>query len=311
MKISVIIPFFNEVEYFKKCLYSLEQQSYENLEIILVSDGASEESKKIALQFSRQNQKIVLIDKNNAGAGAARNEGIRVSRGDIIMFLDADDYYASDAIQTVAEAFENFNTDIVRYDYLTVPSIINESANERCSNKSQSRTYLEDYLNAQIKLRKFSPLVWLYAIKRDFLIENNIQFPELRCYEDNYFIFSMLRCNGSICEIDNKLVLHTKHPRSMMGSNMNPEKYNALVENACLFMTVQTKNENIANLRTFFAVLPISILLSRFILNRDFRSIHVKYMKFLIINFYKFKPVGLELVLHILFRKLKNLLKKV
>lgn len=89
--ISVIVPIYNAEKYLAKCLNSILTQSYQNLEIILINDGSTDESIKIAEAFAGKDSRIRLIDKENEGVSATRNKGIDLANGDFIAFIDSDD----------------------------------------------------------------------------------------------------------------------------------------------------------------------------------------------------------------------------
>ena len=92
-QISVIIPVYNVEKYLKRCLDSVVNQSYKNLEIILIDDGSTDNSSKILKQYSQKDVRIIILNQKNLGAGAARNKGIKVATGKYIVFMDPDDFY--------------------------------------------------------------------------------------------------------------------------------------------------------------------------------------------------------------------------
>ena len=90
--ISVIIPIYNVENYLKKCIESVINQTYKNLEIILVNDGSNDNSKNIIDEYSTIDNRIKVINKENGGLSDARNAGIEIAKGDYITFLDSDDW---------------------------------------------------------------------------------------------------------------------------------------------------------------------------------------------------------------------------
>lgn len=90
-KISVIVPIFNTAEYLHKCICSIQNQSYKNLEIILVNDGSADNSLNICNRFAEKDKRIIIIDKENGGVSSARNSGLDVVSGDYIGFVNSDD----------------------------------------------------------------------------------------------------------------------------------------------------------------------------------------------------------------------------
>lgn len=93
MKISVIIPVYNTEKYLKECVESVLAQTYHNLEILLINDGATDSSPQICESYAKQDARIKLIHKENGGLSDTRNTGIKQCSGDYVLFLDSDDYW--------------------------------------------------------------------------------------------------------------------------------------------------------------------------------------------------------------------------
>lgn len=116
-KVSIIIPVYNNEIYLKKCLDSIINQTYDNIEIILINDGSSDNSLKIMKNYSKKDKRIIIIDKENEGVSIARNAGIKKSSGEYITFVDSDDYLELDAIEKLYNEIDTKNVDIVRSNY--------------------------------------------------------------------------------------------------------------------------------------------------------------------------------------------------
>ena len=116
--ISVIIPVYNVEQYVESCLNSVIDQSYTNLEIILVDDGSTDRSGEICGQYALKDSRIKVIHEENAGLGEARNRGLRIASGDYICFVDSDDWIEEDYCKELAQAAERTNSKIpkVKYD---------------------------------------------------------------------------------------------------------------------------------------------------------------------------------------------------
>ena len=107
MKISVIIPVYNVEKYLKRCLDSVINQTYKNLEIILVNDGSTDNSGKICDEYALKDKRVKVFSQINQGAGAARNFGLNIADGKYIVFIDPDDFYPDeDVLKDLYEAIE-------------------------------------------------------------------------------------------------------------------------------------------------------------------------------------------------------------
>ena len=110
--ISVIVPVYNVEKYLKKCIDSIINQTYRNLEIILVDDGSPDNAGKICDEYALKDHRIRVIHKENGGLSDARNAGIDVANGEFIMFVDGDDYIADIAIEQFYQSILNDRVDI-------------------------------------------------------------------------------------------------------------------------------------------------------------------------------------------------------
>ena len=111
-KVSVIVPVYNVEQYLARCLDTVLAQTYENLEVICVNDGSTDNSLNILEHYARFDSRIKIVNKENGGLGSARNAGIKEAEGKYILFLDSDDYIASFAVEHLVKNAEKNNADI-------------------------------------------------------------------------------------------------------------------------------------------------------------------------------------------------------
>ena len=117
-KISVIVPIYNVEKYLEKCLGSIINQTYKNLEIICVNDGSTDNSLEILKKYSNQDSRIIIIDKKNGGLSSARNEGLKIATGEFIGFVDSDDYIESNTYEECILKFkEDITIDMVCFSF--------------------------------------------------------------------------------------------------------------------------------------------------------------------------------------------------
>lgn len=111
--VSVIVPIYNVEKYLNKCLSSLKEQTYSDLQIILVNDGSTDNCKEICQAFCLRDSRFQLINKINEGLGYARNTGLEYAEGSHIVFVDSDDYFDKNMISTLMETANKYNADTV------------------------------------------------------------------------------------------------------------------------------------------------------------------------------------------------------
>ncbi|MCR4889834.1 MAG: glycosyltransferase [Ruminococcus sp.] len=112
-KVTVIVPVYNVQKYLRQCIDSLLAQTYDNLEIILVDDGSTDDSGKICDEYVKNNPGLQVIHKKNAGLGFARNSGMSIGTGDYVTFIDSDDYCDKDMIEELMKQVDENNVDTV------------------------------------------------------------------------------------------------------------------------------------------------------------------------------------------------------
>ena len=117
MKISVIVPVYNASKYIRKLIASIEQQTYQDYEIILIDDGSTDDSLKVMTNLSKENEKIKVFTKENTGPGLTRKAGLNEASGDLIFFVDSDDWITSDNVfEKIIYIFSNNNVDVLFFD---------------------------------------------------------------------------------------------------------------------------------------------------------------------------------------------------
>ncbi len=179
-KVSVIVPIYNIESVVKRCVDSLVKQTYENLEIILVDDGSRDHSTIIAKEYSKEYANVKFIMQDNKGLSGARNTGLKEASGDLICFVDGDDYVSPDFIAKMVEALgdadmvEPLNMVVDEYGKLTdynyhSPADVNDY----------------DFQNHPELLAKLAMYVRGNLYRRDLI--NGLEFPEGLVHEDIYY----------------------------------------------------------------------------------------------------------------------------
>lgn len=194
MKISVIIPVYNSSKYLESCIESIRNQTYANIEVLLVDDGSSDGSERICDEYAKLDERIKCIHQKNAGTSAARNTGIKHATGDYIMFMDNDDYWKeTTGIETIVNQLNESNADalffsIMHYwedkDEFTYP--------KKCSRDAIVGKNPEDALKQFIQNGLLYVTVWSKVVKRSIILENNILFPVGKRNEDSEWTANMM-----------------------------------------------------------------------------------------------------------------------
>ncbi len=117
-KVTVVIPVYNTKKYLKECVDSITNQTFKNIEILLIDDGSPDGSPVLCDELANTDNRITVIHKENGGAASVRNLGIEKAKGEYIMFLDSDDWIDEDAIETLIKNADKNKTDVIRFNYV-------------------------------------------------------------------------------------------------------------------------------------------------------------------------------------------------
>jgi len=187
--ISVIVPVYNVEKYLNRCVDSIINQTYKNLEIILIDDGSTDNSGKICDTYSQQDKRITVIHKNNGGQGSARNIGLDICKGDYIGFVDSDDWITPDMYEYLLNILKANNSDCASIYFKMTNGSHNINTGEENLEIWKGKEVLYNHLLEATTITG-AHAVWRCLIKRDRVI--TIRFREDIINEDIPFKFLML-----------------------------------------------------------------------------------------------------------------------
>ena len=197
--ISVIVPVYNVAQYLEKSIASIQQQTYKNLEIILVNDGATDESGRLCEQIAEQDERVLVYHKENEGLSQARNDGLKQAHGDYVIFIDSDDYIHPEMIASLYQQLVKEDADVSSCGVMNVyansesPQTENQDDYFVCD----TETFLREYLIGE----KIPGTICNKLIKKE--IAAQLTFPKGLIYEDAYYHFDLIK-------VAKKYVVNTK-----------------------------------------------------------------------------------------------------
>lgn len=208
-KVSVIVPIYNVEKYIQKCLESLVNQTLKEIEIILVNDGSTDNSGKIAKKYAKKyKDKIIYLEKENGGLSDARNYGIPYAQGEYIAFIDSDDYIERDAYEEMYNKAVENHSDYVECDFTwEYPDRIKIDKNP-------------EYNNTKEMFKNVRVVAWNKLIKKSIIIENNICFPKGVRYEDVEFTYKLIP-HLNKCSYVSKPFIHYVQRKNSIINNQN------------------------------------------------------------------------------------------
>lgn len=212
IKVSVVMPIYNAGDYLTRAIGDVLRQSLTELELICVNDGSTDNSLSIIKSFMKKDQRIKLINQQNAGTSVARNVGIEAAVGQYIIFLDADDFYEKDLLKLLYEAAEKDNLDVAvaRFD------IYNDNQNKYSlpMEEPHSGIFVDGSVSSKNEYPDFilsstTGYVWNKLFRTTFVKNMELAFdPELYVFEDVCFVCSALALAERVAKIDDILIHH-------------------------------------------------------------------------------------------------------
>lgn len=213
-KISVIIPVYGVELYLDKCIESVVNQTYKNLEIILVDDGSPDKCPFICDKWAKRDNRIKVIHKKNGGLSEARNTGMKIASGELIGFVDSDDWISIDMYQLLYENMVENDSDISACGVEMVWE--GQNLHSRLTPKGQYVLECKQAEEAIIKETILKQPVWYKLYKSDLVC--NIFFPVGKYHEDVFWSYQVIGKAHKISVFDKPCYYYLQRKNSIMGN---------------------------------------------------------------------------------------------
>ena len=224
-KVSIIIPVYNVENYIEECLNSIKNQSYKNIEIILIDDGSTDQSGYICEKFKKEDNRIIVFHQSNSGVSTARNKGLELAKGDYIMFVDPDDYLNRDFIKIMINNFVNSEIVICGYyeKYVNSENIHKITDDIKVINQKEA-------INLLFDRKYYNGYLWNKIFLKKIIKDNGIQFNKnIHMCEDLLFVTQyMIKCTN-VTLLPNSLYYYRIRNSSMV-FNKNSNKFISLFD---------------------------------------------------------------------------------
>ena len=303
-KISIIVPCYNAEKWIEETLQSLMNQTYSNLEILVVDDGSTDDSCKVVQSLLNKDDRVKLITKQNGGVSDTRNIGIEKATGEYVAFIDADDWVELDAYEKMLKKIKSENADIVFCGFTR----FFPTKGTKLEHKETSFSVLEKnphnyhpFFYSTSSTREGDVLYtkdihgacWRSLFKRDILIEKNIRFhTDLRFAEDQIFVLEYLSVIKKVSYVDESLLWYRANTKKWVYHNlyendMNLLRYQIAIVNNNPYYSKKQKRKLIGYLRcsTYFMIIneeymfkpDVANVMRKYTKNKEFRSLLTMY----------------------------------
>lgn len=224
-RVSVVVPCYNVEQYIEECVHSLCGQTLEDIEIICVDDGSSDSTPVLLDRLATEDSRVVVLHQENKGAGAARNAGLELARGEYLSILDSDDLYNKKMLETAYVKAILTNSDVVMFrssqylqqedKYRETPWVIKRDQIPNTEVFSMTRISPNAFF-------AFQGWTWDKLFKAELVRDHGLRFQELRIYNDMYFTFAACLLAERISYIDQVLIHQRKRGGGSLSDNASP-----------------------------------------------------------------------------------------
>lgn len=276
--ITVVLPIYNVSAYLKRCIESVIHQTYENLDIILVDDGSTDDSGIICDEYASIDSRITVVHKENGGLSDARNKGIELAKGQFITFIDSDDYIDDDYVEYLYNLIKRYNTRMSICSHTIVydnGTILNKETGEE--DVLSSERVLERILyDEDIDLSTWAKLY-------DISLFKSIKFPVGRLYEDAATTYKLVHeCNYIAIGLKSKLYYMIRN-NSITNVTFSKKKLDLITSTKEMTDFVKChypQLSNAANRRLIYAYLStLSQLANSSIKDKNVENLLMNYIK--------------------------------
>jgi glycosyltransferase involved in cell wall biosynthesis len=211
MKLSIVIPVYNIGSTIDRALKSIQRQSFKDYEIILIDDGSTDDTCEYLLKAAREDARLYVHTIENRGPGHARNYGVKLARGDYILFVDSDDVLIDGALELLIQKMDETKADLLIFGFILTDAQLNERSRYSFQNeifdletdpKALSTTFSKLYRNNLLNQ------VWNKVYCRKLLVDRQIRFTDYRYGEDRLYVFDAMQVAKRIATIEDCCYLY-------------------------------------------------------------------------------------------------------
>lgn len=290
--ISIIVPVYNSEKYLNRCIDSLINQKYKNIEIILINDGSTDRSGEICNEYCEKDDRIITIHKKNEGVSSARNIGLEYANGDYIAFCDSDDWVEEDIYEILFNSLNSNNSQLAFCHFCTGKVIKTET------NYSDTIISNEHAIKLILRDEKIGGYLWNKLFSRSLIYgEKKLLFEkEIHVLEDQLFVVKCIKKCDNVVFINKQLYHYEQNQGSALNSKMSNKSISSIQAREKIYNEIakQTNNKDLLYLAWSDLIQTCGVIFKNIVLNNitTEKKYHLKKIKKIIKEYksdFKFK----------------------
>ncbi|MCI7795125.1 MAG: glycosyltransferase, partial [Lachnospiraceae bacterium] len=225
--VSLIIPVYNAEKYLRRCLNSAMEQTWKDMEVIVVNDGSTDSSLEICREYEQMDSRFRIINKENTGVSDSRNQAITAARGEYLQFMDSDDWLTPDATEILVQTAVNQDCDLVIADFYRVDKAVFTEKQHIRERGLLTREQFAEYM-MQDPADYYYGVLWNKLYRRKIIVDHDIHMDaNLRWCEDFLFNLQFIRHAERFAAVQAPIYYYMKRKGSLVSTDW--KKANAVV----------------------------------------------------------------------------------
>lgn len=247
------MPVYNTEIFLRRTLDSLCEQTFQDIEILCIDDGSTDDSGKILEEYATQNQKVKVFHQQNLGPAAARNLGLEKASGKYLMFCDSDDWYEPTMCEEMVKALEVNDVDLVACDTSIREQDKNHSRAQSDVDYNRLKIFGRQELTNELKAQ-INIVLWNKILKKDIVDRYEIKFPNGFEHDDMAFMFLYLEVARTIFGLEKKLYNYVLRQNSIMAKLLTKKNFNKKYDiiYSLSFILTKLQKHQLLNNKTYF-----------------------------------------------------------
>lgn len=252
-RLSVIIPIYNAQNYLEISLKTILNQTFTDFELICINDGSTDKSLNILKNIAKKDNRIKIINQKNFGAAVARNNGLKIAKGEAVIILDADDIFNKNFFKIMYNELKKSQTDIVICQF----NIFNQLTNSFFpSRKLPNDDLIGKIISPELVKKRIFQITnaacWNKIFKKEFIIKNKILFKQFKIIDDLFFTFLSLAISNKLKIIGQTLITYRMKTNSSQTDQIKISNLNSLQVFTSLKNELKTRNKFIPYKQSFY-----------------------------------------------------------